>query len=195
MKPLITLLILLLSICCFSQNISGKWSGIIETGQSEPVVFTFDFEKTGETYTTVISIPAKRISGLKPRETTFTGGELLVDGSNLGFKYQGKYMPDSQQIAGTFTEGINALRLTLKKAGIKTENAAKRLQEPVRPYPYKEEEVTFSNKKAGVSIAGTLTLPNKTGLFPVVVLISGSGPQDRDETFSGISHFLCWLIT
>lgn len=60
----------------------------------------------------------------------------------------------------------------------------------MKPYPYYEEEVVFNNKEAKVSLAGTLTLPNKNGKFPVVILISGSGPQDRDESFMGHKPFL-----
>ena len=185
-----TLLILLFSISAFSQDITGTWSGIIETGKTEKVVFTFTFEKMGESYTTVIDIPAMRVADLKPKHATFTNGELVVDGSNLGFKYQGKFIQNSQQIEGTFTEGVNALRLNLKKSEIKTVNTFRRPQEPIKPYPYKEEEISFNNKKADVTISGTLTLPNKPGSFPVAILISGSGPQDRDETFYEHKPFL-----
>ncbi|MHA4739499.1 alpha/beta hydrolase family protein [Dyadobacter sp. MSC1_007] len=54
-------------------------------------------------------------------------------------------------------------------------------QEPKPPYPYYFEDVVFQNIKAGISLSGTLTLPSRTGKFPVVVLITGSGPQDRNE--------------
>ena len=66
----------------------------------------------------------------------------------------------------------------------------KRLQEPVKPYPYYSEEVTFVNKKDNFTLAGTLTLPKKEGKFPVVVLITGSGPQNRDEELMGHKPFL-----
>jgi len=60
----------------------------------------------------------------------------------------------------------------------------------VKPYPYYEEEVVFKNTEAKIELAGTLTLPTKNGKFPVVILISGSGPQDRDESFMGHKPFL-----
>lgn len=190
MKNSITLFILLFSLSLCAQDISGKWSGIIERGKKEPVVFNFTFEKTGETYATTIDIPAMRVAGLKPKETTFSDGTVIVDGSNLGFKFQGVLRQTLQQIEGTFTEGVNILPLVLKNIEIETEATFRRPQEPVKPYPYKEEEVTFINKNAGLTLAGTLTLPNKTGKFPVAVLISGSGPQDRDETFYEHKPFL-----
>ena len=58
------------------------------------------------------------------------------------------------------------------------------------PVPYYTEEVTFTNKRDGVTLAGTLTLPDKKGKYPVVVLISGSGQQDRDEEIKGHKPFL-----
>lgn len=190
MKQIITSLLLLFSISTFSQDISGKWSGTIESGKSEPVVFNFTFEKNGGNYTTTIDIPAMRVENLKPKSTTFTDKKLLVNGENLGIKYEGVFNQDLQQIEGTFTEGVNELKLNLKKSEIKAENIAKRSQEPVKPYPYIEEEVTFYNKKEGISLSGTLTLPDTKSKYPVVILISGSGPQDRDETFYQHKPFL-----
>jgi hypothetical protein len=66
----------------------------------------------------------------------------------------------------------------------------KRPQEPVKPYPYHTEDITFQNAKTNISLAGTLTLPKKDGVFPVVVLITGSGPQNRDEELLGHKSFL-----
>src|SRR5262249_26252341 len=66
----------------------------------------------------------------------------------------------------------------------------KRPQEPTRPFPYAEDLVTYENKKAGVKLAATLTLPRGAGPFPAVLLITGSGPQDRDETVAGHKPFL-----
>jgi pimeloyl-ACP methyl ester carboxylesterase len=56
------------------------------------------------------------------------------------------------------------------------------VQEPQKPYPYREEEVTFGVGE-GITLAGTLTLPQGTGSFPVVLLLAGTGPADRNETF------------
>lgn len=67
---------------------------------------------------------------------------------------------------------------------------AQRPQEPGKPYPYREEEVVYENKKAGVKLAGTLTVPSAGGTFPAVLLITGSGPQDRNATVAGHRPFL-----
>lgn len=68
---------------------------------------------------------------------------------------------------------------------------AQRPQDPVRPYPYLEDRLVFDNPRAeGVSLAGTLTLPEGEGPFPAVVLVSGSGPQDRNYALEGHKPFL-----
>lgn len=183
-------LFLLFSLVGFAQDISGKWSGAIESGKKDPVVFTFTFEKREGNYATVIDIPAMRVLGLKPKETVFSNDTVLVDGSNFGFNYKGVLKQDNQQIEGFFIEGVNTMPLVLKKDIIKTESVFIRPQEPLQPYPYSEEDVTFTNKDAGINLSGTLTLPQKAGKLPVVILISGSGPQDRDETFYEHKPFL-----
>ena len=65
-----------------------------------------------------------------------------------------------------------------------------RPQEPSKPYPYYTEEVAFENMQAQVTLAGTLTLPSEEGNFPAVILISGSGAQNRDEEILGHKPFL-----
>src|SRR5665648_483941 len=59
-----------------------------------------------------------------------------------------------------------------------------------KPYTYIEEEAIYENKEAGITLAGTLTLPSGNGPFPAVLLITGSGPQDRNETIYNHSPFL-----
>jgi alpha/beta superfamily hydrolase len=66
----------------------------------------------------------------------------------------------------------------------------KRPQTPVKPYPYREEEVSYSNPAAKIELAATLTIPPGKGPFPAVLLIVGSGPHDRDETLMGHKPFL-----
>lgn len=66
----------------------------------------------------------------------------------------------------------------------------KRPQEPLKPYPYYSEEVSFQNTQANITLAGTLTLPSTEGNYPAVILISGSGAQNRNEEMLGHKPFL-----
>ena len=69
-----------------------------------------------------------------------------------------------------------------------------RPQNPVEPFPYAVEEVTFSHGEGEnrITLAGTLTRPSEGGPHPTAVMITGSGPQDRDETVMGHKPF--WII-
>lgn len=81
--------------------------------------------------------------------------------------------------------------LRLQPAGDEEAAARNRPQEPGDEVPYQRREVRFANRQAGgIELAGTLTIPEGRGPFPAAVLISGSGPQDRDETFMGHKPFL-----
>tara|TARA_R110002049_G_scaffold212324_1_gene383319 strand:+ start:154 stop:1548 length:1395 start_codon:yes stop_codon:yes gene_type:complete len=185
----ITILLIILAITsALSQDITGDWSGKTKRGDKE-ITFVFNIEQENSMYSTTMNVPTFRVSGIKPSVTTFTNGKLVIDGSNVGMNYIGVFNKDTQQFEGTYKEGGVELVLNLKKGAVKIADS-RRPQEPVKPYPYYEEDVVFKNTEAKIELAGTLTLPNKNGKFPVAILISGSGPQDRDESFMGHKPFL-----
>ena len=190
MKTVLTLIIVfIVSIASvFSQDISGDWSGEAKRGD-KLIDFIFRIKQENASYSSTMDVPTFRVSGIKPSATTFTNGNLTIDGSNVGMSYVGIFNSETQQFEGTYKEGGIEMVLNLKKGAVKISDSRKP-QEPVKPYPYYEEEVVFENIEAKVSLAGTLTLPNKNGKFPVAILISGSGPQDRDESFMGHKPFL-----
>lgn len=102
--------------------------------------------------------------------------------------YEGTINPTKSVITGTWTQGGITRNLKFQRSDELLELV--RPQNPVKPYPYREEQVTFANPQSQVSLAGTLTLPPGPGPFPAAILISGSGPQDRDETVAGHRPFL-----
>ncbi|MEO8019082.1 MAG: alpha/beta fold hydrolase [Pseudomonadota bacterium] len=108
--------------------------------------------------------------------------------ATINGKFEGRFSADGSEIVGTWSQGGGSMPLTLRRQAAPF--VLKRPQEPAKPYPYREEEVAFPNKAAGISLAGTLTLPQGKGPFGAVVLMSGSGPQDRDEALLGHKPFL-----
>ena len=191
MKKIITsVFAILLFATTNSQNISGNWTGKVQISAEKTLEFNFQITKDGENYITIIDISTNRVTGLKPKTTTFENKTLLVDGTNLGIKYEGIFDADTQKIKGNFSEGGNTIPLILEKSKNKSKAIAGRPQEPTKPYPYHEEEVHFTNNTADVTLAGTFTSPKTNKKHPVVILITGSGPQDRDQTFVGHKTFL-----
>ena len=97
-----------------------------------------------------------------------------------GIVFEGSMEQDGKRIAGEIFQGGIGLPLTLAK--VDEVPGFPRPQRPFPPFPYREEAVVYENETAGIHLAGTLTLPSGGGPFPAVLLITGSGAQDRDET-------------
>src|SRR5688572_26557851 len=89
-----------------------------------------------------------------------------------------------------FLIGVAAIALFALSIFLVTAFSIDKPQDPARPYPYISEEVTFPGSEANITLAGTLTLPAESSAFPAVVLISGSGPQNRNEELVGHKPFL-----
>ena len=191
MRTLITIsfCIIFTIVKTYAQNISGVWHGIAKTPDNKEILFVFLFEKNQETYNSTMAVPTFNVSGIKPKATTFKDGKLIVDGSNIGIKYEGIFDETTQQIKGSYTEGGNVLALILKKGNPEMAKI-NRPQEPIKPYPYYEEQVIFENAEAGIKLSGTFTKPNEKGKYPVVILISGSGRHDRDGAIPTHKPFL-----
>ncbi len=122
------------------------------------------------------------------------GNKVTIDSPALRAKYTGEKNEDGSLITGKWSQGV-PLALNLKrvdKVAEPSRPAPKRPQTPKAPFPYDIEEVTFRNESDGTVLAGTLTQPKTGGPFPVAILISGSGPQDRDETI--LDHKPFWVI-
>ena len=190
MKIISKLIILfMISFCVNAQEISGKWNGKIQAGETT-IEFVFTISNSQGELNTSMAIPARNLTSLKAKETSYENGKLLIDGSNSGWQYSGIYQEEKQVFEGVFKEGVNELPLNLTRGDIKEVTRKKRPQEPKGPVPYRTEEVKFKNTSAGIELAGTLTLPVNINKAPVVILITGSGPQNRDEEIYGHKPFL-----
>ena len=183
-KNILITLLLLFSVSVFSQEITGNWLGTLDI-MGNKLRVGFNIEKTDTMYKTKMDSPDQGAFGLPTNKTSFANDTLKIDASGLGISYIGTLQGDS--ISGTFVQSGLQLPLMLKKTEKPVLN---RPQEPQPPFPYKTEEVVFQNKKAKIDLAGTLTLPDSAGTFPAVILVHGSGPQDRDETILGHKPFL-----
>ena len=124
------------------------------------------------------------------------GDKVGFDMAGLHASFAGALSADGQSLVGQWTQGQPLpLTFTRRAAGAAAAMPS-RPQTPVKPYPYREEEVAFDDAAAHVKLAGTLTLPQGKGPFPAVVLIAGSGPNTRDEPIMGHRPFLVlsdWL--
>lgn len=170
MKPLRTFTSIVLTMLAFTANAQeGAWNGELDVmGSKLPLVF--NFSSNGCT----MDSPSQNAKGIPAEKTVTDDGTIKVTVGMIGATFEGK-MADGE-IKGTFTQNGYPLPLTLKAGKL----TVKRPQTPVPPFPYKEESVSFTN--AGYTFNGTLTLPeNYTKETPVVLMVTGSGQQNRDE--------------
>ncbi|WP_194814773.1 S9 family peptidase [Nocardia sp. XZ_19_385] len=161
----------------------GDWQGAIELpGQPLPVGVTFK-----EDGTATVDIPLQGVSGapLKDVKSGRDGVEWAMADIPGDPKFKGRYDSGSDKITGDFSQAGQTFPLSLQRGKVAQLN---RPQEPKPPFLYKSEDVSYRNGE--LTIAGTLTKPQGDGPFPAVLLITGSGPQDRNEELMGHKPFL-----
>lgn len=179
-------LICLLMSSLNAQDITGDWNGVLNAmGNQLPLVFHIQQSDSG--YTATFDSPDQGAMGIPFTTVEYNDDTLVLRAANIGAFYEG--VPAADSIAGTWNQGGQSFELNMYRKEVE-KKAYRRPQEPERPYPYHEEEVTFENKRDSLTLAGTLTLPEKNGSFPAVILISGSGPQNRNEEVFGHKPFL-----
>ena len=185
---LTTTLIFLINMDVSAQGWLGSWEGVLVAGpQKLKIVFNI---KKGENglYATMDS-PDQLVYDMKMDDVVVKDNEITLTMSAAHAQYIGKFNQDQTVINGEWIQGV-PLELNLTRAQVEIYN---RPQEPKGPFPYKIEQVIYENKSAGgIKLAGTLTIPEGKGKHPVVILISGSGPQDRDESI--LKHKPFWVI-
>ena len=148
----------------------------------------FNIKAAENGYSATLDVPAQGAYDVPVDKTVFQDNHLQMTLSAMGASYSGTLKGEA--IEGEFTQHGMAFPLNLAKGEKEAKKA--RPQDPQPPFNYRAEEVTFTNKKEGNTLAGTLTIPEGDGPFPALVLVSGSGQQNRDEEL--MNHRPFWVI-
>jgi uncharacterized protein len=170
-------------------DIDGAWMGAIDTGVAK-LTCVFHITNTADGLTATMDSPDQGASGIPVTTVTRNGPTLKMQLEGIGGVFDGKISTDLTTIDGTWNQSGRSFPLLLKRVKDATQWERRRPQNPVKPYPYREEEVSYDNKAQGVTLAATLTIPPGKEPFPAVLLIVGSGPHDRDESLLGHKPFL-----
>ncbi|MDE3003647.1 MAG: alpha/beta hydrolase [Gemmatimonadota bacterium] len=170
-------------------DLTGRWSGMLTAGaQQIEIVYNLQVGADDALIGTM-DVPAQGATGIPLTTVDFDGRTLsLTFPVPGGGSYEGALSEDGGTITGTFTQAGQNIPMDLSRG--EPAPPPTRPQEPRRPFPYEAIDVSFANEHAGVTLAGTLTIPHGSGPFPAAVLVSGSGPQDRDESLLGHKPFL-----
>lgn len=161
----------------------GTWEGPLKVGPIE-LRLVVKVRADGDALKATLDSPDQGAKDIPFTRATFADGKLALDLVN-GAKFAGTVGGDV--LAGEWKQSGQTFPLELKRVLKATED--KRPQTPKPPLPYAAEDVKFPSAEPGVTLAGTLTLPQGAGPFPAAVLVSGSGPQDRDESLFGHKPF------
>ena len=169
-----------------ARDVAGQWHGVLAV-QGMKLRLVFHIENDSAGYSATMDSPDQGATGIVASAVRYDSAKLTIEIQQLGASYEAELKGDS--LVGAFSQrGMSfPLSMTRRQASAP---AMKRPQEPHPPYPYHSEDIYFENTTDGVRLAGTLTLPQAKGKYPVVVLISGSGPQDRNEALMGHKPFL-----
>ena len=189
-KSFLTVCLLLASQCLSAQGIAGSWLGKLKAGPQE-LTITLRIEKNDEGRDVCfLGSPDQGVNSIPTQIAHLSADSVNVTIPALGAVYTAKMVND--ELHGTFIQRLMPFKLDMKRGEI----VRKRPQTPKPPYPYKTEEVTFTNTTDTAHLAGTICYPvgyQSGKRVPIVVMVTGSGQQDRDESIfdqpaTGLPH-------
>lgn len=170
-------------------SLAGPWLGTLKVPPSTELRIVFNLTANADgSLSGTLDSPDQGATGIPASQVTFESGRLHIEVNAVGGHYDGTLNADGSEFGGQWTQAGIPMDLPIKR--VKEAPKVQRPQEPKKPYSYADEEVTYQNARDSVTLAGTLTMPRTAGPFPAVILITGSGPQDRDESLFGHRPFL-----
>ncbi len=187
MKKLVfTFSFLLLNVMIFAQTIIGSWQGELEfSGQKLPLIF--NLSGTSENLIATMDSPKQGAKGIPIEKASFNNNQLNLVSEKLNITYLGIFKDN--KITGKFMQSGLSFDLILTPYSGNENAVLDRPQTPKPPFDYFTENISFKNQKDGNTLAGTISLPKDKKDFPIAILITGSGAQNRDEEIAGHKPF------
>ncbi len=174
------------------RNPVGSWHGDLAVG-AQTLKVVVHIKRDGDVFSATMDSPDQKAFGIPVSEISFTNDTLSLRIAAAGMSFKG-VLNAQQQIVGKFMQGGASLDLILERMSElqiqEKPKSSERPQVPEFPLPYRSKEVRFENPDLGISLAGTLTLPEGDGPFPAAILVTGSGPQNRNSEVFGHQPFL-----
>ena len=187
---LLVLFVCVSSISFATQEEEVRWQGsVVGLG----FIVTFAPEEDGSGYKATLDIPAQGLSGAELTNVVYSETEIAFTLSIAppnGATWRAKRQVGATTAEGEFEQGGNVVPFTMELVPEGEVLGPRRPQTPEPPFAYDEREVAYTSEADGTKLAGTLTVPREDGPFPAVLLITGSGAQNRDEEIFGHKPFL-----
>ncbi len=168
-------------------RVTGRWMGVLDAGTARlRLIFVITLNNEGLLRATMQS-PDQGPAIFPISDVTFADNTLAINAESFNARFKGK-LEDDSTIEGNWTQGEVTLPLRLVRSE-EAEHRPERPQDTQPPFPYQVREVNFKNDNDGITLYGTLTIPEGSGPFPAVVLASGSGAHTRDQVVMGHRYF------
>ncbi|MFI3293927.1 MAG: alpha/beta hydrolase, partial [Rikenellaceae bacterium] len=191
MKRILSIIVaLIVSFSAVAQNPVGVWEGKLNVTASASLRLIIEITQDGAIYNSKLISVDQGNAVINGVNTTVKDGRLLTTFSMISAQY--KATISEAELNGTFTQAGQQFPLIMTKSKSGEATKINRPQTPKAPYPYNIKEVTFTNHIESNMLSGTLTIPNTEAKVPAVVLVSGSGSQNRDSEI--YSHKPFWII-
>lgn len=170
-------------------SVVGSWIGRVDVSSVVlRVVFNISLSDNDSLLVTLDS-PDQGAKDIKVGPLTISGDQISIKAPLLLAEYTGTIKNDTL-MEGSLKQAGRTFPLILTKTAMPF--TINRPQEPKPPFPYKPADIKFRNETAGITLGGTVTIPDGPGPFPAVILISGSGSQNRNEEL--MAHKPFWVI-
>ena len=181
-KSTLILFALFISLIGFSQQKIGSWAGKIKVAEQALELRLHLFQQTDKSYISNWDVPAQRAKGINSSSTTFVDTILNIEIKAIGAKYSGVYQPSANAFKGFWTQSGQKFPLNLEIFTDTVEKIVIKPQTPKRPFLYQTKDFVYEGVNTKLKYGATLTYPSNKEKSPLIILITGSGKQDRDET-------------
>jgi len=198
MKKIILLLaITFVTIISYSQQTIGTWVGILHAGGQNIEMRLHVFQNADKSFNSSWDVPIQKVKGISSSKTEFSNEQISIEVKSIGALFTGKLNSTENKIEGIWEQSGGKFDLNLDPfTGEAPETIIIKTQTPKPPFNYQSKEFTYEGVNTKLTYGATLTYPNNDAKFPLIILITGSGRQDRDETifdhkpFAVIADFL-----
>ncbi|MCF8370352.1 MAG: alpha/beta hydrolase [Bacteroidales bacterium] len=167
---------------------NSYYEGTIKTDMQDLLVWICILNENTDSLKATLDVPEQGVYDKSFDSISISGTTLWLNLKAFTAAYTGNFSEDKKTITGKWEQGGQKYDLVLSR--LESKPKVNRPQEPKEPFPYRSQEVTFENTSAKIKLAGTLTIPENSWQAPAVILVSGSGPQNRNSELLGHKPFL-----
>jgi hypothetical protein len=198
MKKLIIVALLMAAFTAKAQDITGSWAGALKVNVGISLHLVFNITRTGNAYSATFDSPDQKVFNIACGKTTLTKDSLSIDIPIINGGYKGVWN-GKDSVYGVYSQNGSHIMLNLghiteqQKAALSADNEKVRPQTPQPPYGYYSEDVEYDNADKTLHYGATFTRPEAPGKYPAVIIISGSGTQDRNGSMMN-GHKPYWVL-